>query len=120
MYQKFLYKSFLLLLTPPPWIILLTPPPMRQRLCLGQGAQCSVILKNLRLSAVVSAHLSNALPMHRLYDLRVSHQSQVKRSGLSYESVFFSSATIPGETFHCAKRFAVIREEGPSEDLFEK
>ena len=33
---------------------------------------------------------------------------------------FFSSATITGDTFHCAKRFTVIREEGPSEGLFDK
>ena len=28
--------------------------------------------------------------------------------------------TIPDETFHCDKRFAVVREEGPVEGLFDK
>ena len=28
--------------------------------------------------------------------------------------------TIPGETFHCAKSFAVIREEGTDKGLFDK
>ena len=56
----------------------------------------------------------------RLENLRVTHQSQVTLRGLSYEAIFFSSATVPGETFHCAKRFAVIQEEGPAEGLFEK
>ena len=42
------------------------------------------------------------------------------RRGLSYEDVLFSSATIPGYTFHCANGFVVVREEGPAEDLFDK
>ena len=50
----------------------------------------------------------------------MTHQDQVMRHGLSYESVFFSSETIPGETFHCDKRLAVVREEGPAEGLFDK
>ena len=50
----------------------------------------------------------------------MTHQSQVTRRGLSYEAVLFSSATVPGDTLHCAKRFAVVREEGTSEGLFDK
>ena len=50
----------------------------------------------------------------------MSHQSQVTRRGLSCKAVLLSSVTIPGETFHCAKRFAVVREEGPDEGLFDK
>ena len=50
----------------------------------------------------------------------MEHQYQVTSRGLSYEAVFFFSATIPRETFHCAKRFAVVREGGASEGLFEK
>ena len=61
LYQKFLYKISLLLLTPPPLKILLTPPPMRQRLILVQVAQCYVILKKLLPSAVISAHSPNML-----------------------------------------------------------
>ena len=76
--------------------------------------------KKLRLSAVVSAHFPNALLKQRLDNFHVTHQSQLTRRGLSYESVFFSSATVPGETFHCAKRFAVVWEEGPYEGLFDK
>ena len=70
--------------------------------------------------AVVSAHLPNALPTERLYNLRVTHQSQVTRHGLSYEAILFYSATVSGETFHCAKIFVVAREEGPVEGLFDK
>ena len=34
--------------------------------------------------------------------------------------MFFSSTTVPGETFHFAQRFLFVREEGPAECLFEK
>ena len=50
----------------------------------------------------------------------MSHQSQVTRRGISYEYVFFSSATIPGDNFHCVKRFAVVPEEVSAEGLFDK
>ena len=58
--------------------------------------------------------------MQQLENFRVTHQSQVTRRGLSYESVVFYSATAPGETFHYAKRFMIVQEEGPSEALFDK
>ena len=87
---------------------------------LVQGTQCSVLLKKMCPSSVVSAHLLNALPTQILYDLRVSHQSQVTRRGFSYQVILFSSTTIPRETFHCFKRFTIIWKEGPDEGLFEK
>ena len=42
------------------------------------------------------------------------------RRDLSYEDVFLSSATVPGETLHFSNRFKVVQEEGPSEGLFDK
>ena len=93
---------------------------MQRRLRLGQVAQCYVLLKKLRPSAVVSEHIPNSLTMQQLDNLCVTHQSQVTRRGLSYEVVFFSSAAVPGENFHCANSFVVVREEGPSEGLFDK
>ena len=83
-------------MTPPLPNILLTLPLMLRRLCLVQGAQCSMLLKKLIPSAVVNAHLPNTLPMQRLENLRVTHQDQVTHHSLSYEAVFFSYATIPG------------------------
>ena len=89
---------------------------MQRRLHLGQVAQCSVLLKKVRLSTVVSAYLPNVLPEQRSENLRVKHQSQVTRCDLSYGS----SATIPGDTFHCAKRLGVVQEKRPAEGLFDK
>ena len=108
LYQKVLYKSFSLLMTPLPHKILLTPTPMHRRLHLGQGAQCYVIFKELCPSALVSLHLPNDLPTQRLDNLCVTHQSQVTYRRLSYEAVFFSFATVPGDNIHCIKRIAVI------------
>ena len=79
-----------------------------------------MLLKNLRPSAVVSEQFQNALPMQRLYNLRVTHQAQVTRRGLSYEAVFLSSTSIPGETFHCKKMSAVVQKGRESEGLFDK
>ena len=79
-----------------------------------------MLLKKLLPYTVVGAHLPNTLPTQRLENLRVTHQSQVTRRVLSYKSVFFSSTTVPGETFHCSNSFAVIRKEGPAEGLFDK
>ena len=79
-----------------------------------------MLLKKLRPSEVVGAHFPNALPTQQLDDLHVSHQSQVTRHGLSYGAFLLSSATIPGEKFNCVKRFAVVREEGLCEVIFDK
>ena len=79
-----------------------------------------MLLKKLLLSAVASAHLPNALPTQRLDDLRVTHKSQVTLCGHSHEDVFFSYAAVPSETFHFSKSFAVVLDEGGSEDLFDK
>ena len=119
LYQKFLYKILIVTNTSLP-NILLWPSPMWQRLRLGQGAQFSVLLNKLRPSAVAGAHFPNALPTQWFYNLRVTHESQVTHRELSYESFFFSSATVPGETFHCAKRSVVVWEEGPDEGLIDK
>ena len=79
-----------------------------------------MLLKKLRLSAVVSVHFPNALPMQRLEDLHVIYQSQVTCHGLSYESVSFSSATFPKENFHCVNILLVVWEEVLAEGIFDK
>ena len=79
-----------------------------------------MLLKNLRSPAVISAHFPIVLLTQQFYDYRVSQQSQVTSSVLSYEALLISSAEILGKTFYCAKRFSVVREEGSSEGLLEK
>ena len=79
-----------------------------------------MLLNNMCLYTVVGEHFPNTLPTQRLENLRVSHQFQVTRHGLSYKAFFFSYATIPGDTFHCSKRFVGVRYEGPDYGLFDK
>ena len=74
----------------------------------------------MRLSAVIRAHFLKSLSVQQQDNLRVKYQAQVTCRGLSYEAIFFYSVTSPRETFHCAKRLAVVREEGPAEGLFGK
>ena len=100
--------------------MLFTASPVQRPMRRVQRAKDSVDFKKLRLSTVVSAHFPKVLPTQQLDDLCVSHQSQVTCSSLLCEAVPFSSVTIPGETFHCANRFVVVREEGPAEGLFGK
>ena len=50
----------------------------------------------------------------------MTHLSHVTRLGLSCISVFLSSVTFPGQTFHYSKRFVVICEEGIAEVLSDK
>ena len=87
---------------------------------MGQGAQCSVIFKKLCPYSVVSVDFPSTLTTQVLGDICVTHQAQVTHRGLSYESINFSSVTVPGETLCCSKRFLVVRGEGPAEGLFEK
>ena len=58
-----------------------------------------MLLNHLRPSAVFSAHFPNSLPTQRLDNLRVTHQAQVTRRGLSHEAVFFSYEIVHGITY---------------------
>ena len=87
---------------------------------IGQVEQCSVLLKKVRPSTVVSAHLPNVLSAQQSDNLHMKRQFQVTRCVLSNEAFFLSSATVPLENSHCAKMLGVVRKEGTDEGLFEK
>ena len=50
----------------------------------------------------------------------MTYQAQETYLRSSYEDISLSYATIPEETLHCYKRFAVVQEEGTAESLFDK
>ena len=50
----------------------------------------------------------------------MTHQSQLTHRDLSYEEFLLFFRAVPSETFHCAKIFVLVREEGPAEVLFKK
>lgn len=90
------------------------------RRLLGDGARCSVLLSRLRPSKQVADAFPNSTSTQRLDDLVPLRRERVTRRGLSYESIFFSSASIPNIELSAARRFVVIEEQGPNEGLWEE
>ncbi len=91
----------------------------RHRLLLGEEARCSVLLSKLRPSRDVEAAFPNRLPMQRLEDLVAVRHEQITRRGLTYEAVFFTSESITGIELSAARRFVVVKEQGPEEGLWD-
>ena len=90
------------------------------RLCLGDGARCSVLLSKLRPSARVAEAFPNSESTQRLDDLVALRRQCVTRRGLTYDAIFFSSASIPDIELSSARRFVIVVEQGPDEGLWEE
>ena len=84
-------------------------PPTK---CLGEGARCSVLVKLLRPSREVAEALPNTTAQQRLDDLIATRLDRTDRRGNNFESVFFTSVSIPGVILSCARRNCTVREEG--------
>ena len=85
---------------------------------LGEGARCSVLIKFLRPSKEVAEAFPNATAQQRLENLIATHLGRTERQGNSFESVFFTSATIPGVILSCARRNCIVREEGHPDGIW--
>jgi hypothetical protein len=72
------------------------------RLCLGEGARCSVLLKFLRPLKVIAETILNPVKDQRLDDLIAVSCEVMTRGGKSFVSNFYRSETIPGR-LHSAK-----------------
>jgi hypothetical protein len=68
----------------------------RARLCLGEGARCSVLLQFLRPSKTVAEAIVNPVKDQRLNDLIAVRREVTTRGGKSFVSIFYQSDTIPG------------------------
>ena len=86
----------------------------RARLCLGEGARCSVLLKFLRPSKTVAEAIVNPVKDQRLDDLIAVRREVTTRGGKSFVSIFYRSDTIPG-VLHSAERWATVIEQGTGE-----
>lgn len=84
------------------------PPTLR----LGEGARCSVLVKNLLPSHGITERILNPLPRQRVTDLVATRQGIITRGRLSYEAIFFTSPTFPNLELHAARRFTVVDAEG--------
>ena len=79
---------------------------------------CSVLIKFLRPSKEVAEALPNTTAQQRLEDLIATHLGRTERQGNNFESVFFTSVTIPGVILSCARRNCIVREEGHPDALW--
>jgi hypothetical protein len=86
---------------------------------LGEGARCSVLVKLLRPSREVAEALPNTTAQQRLDDLIATRLDRTDRQGHNFESVFFTSASIPGVILSCARRNCIVREEGHPDALWD-
>ena len=84
----------------------------RRSLRLGEGARCSVLVKNLRPSREITERILNPLPMQRVTDLVATRREIITRGRSTYEAIFFTSPTFPDVELHAAKRYTVVDAEG--------
>jgi hypothetical protein len=81
-------------------------------LCLGEGARCSVLVKNLRPSREITERILNPLPRQLVTGLVATRQGIITRGRSSYEAIFFTSPTFPNLKLHAARRFTIVDAEG--------
>ena len=86
----------------------------RERLCLGERAHCSVLLKFLCPSKVIAETILNPVRDQRLDDLIAISREVTTRGGKTFVSIFYRSDTIPGR-LHSAERWATVLEQGTGE-----
>jgi hypothetical protein len=86
----------------------------RERLCLGERAHCSVLLKFLCPSKVIAETILNPVRDQRLDDLIAISREVTTRGGKTFVSIFYQSDTIPGR-LHSAERWATVLKQGTGE-----
>jgi hypothetical protein len=85
--------------------------PPRARLCLGEGARCSVLLKFLCPSKVIAETILNPVRDQRLDDLIAVSREVTTRGGRTFMSIFYRSDTIPGR-LHSAEQWGTVLKQG--------
>ncbi len=86
---------------------------------LGEGARCSVLMKNLRPSREVEKRIVNPAPHQRTTDLVAVRRGNITRGRSTYEVIYFTSPTFPDLELYAARRFTVIEQEGHADRLWE-
>ena len=87
---------------------------------LGEGARCSVLIKNLHPSReVVEQRIVNPAPRQRATDLVAVRRGNVTGGRSTYEVIYFTSPTFPDLELYAARRFTVVEQEGHADRLWE-
>jgi hypothetical protein len=85
---------------------------------LGEGARCSVVVKNLRPSREITERILNPLPRQRVTDLVAMRQGILTHGRSTYKAIYFMSATFPNLELHAAKKYTVVDAEGHPDHLW--
>ena len=89
------------------------------RICLGEGARCSVLVKYLRPSKAVADAIVNPVAGQRVDDLIAVKREMMTRGGKNFYSIFYRSESIPGVLLSSAERWATVLEQGPGHLLWD-
>ena len=93
-------------------IILTSMMTRRQSLCLGKGARCNVLVKNLRPSREIKERILNPQPRQRVTDLIITRRAIITRGSSTFDAIFFTSATFPDLEIYAARKFTIVDAEG--------
>ncbi len=84
-----------------------------------EGATCSVLVKRLRPSRNVAEAILNASANQRVEDLVATHHAITTRNSRSFQTIFFTSPSIPGLEISAARRYVVVTAEGDPDAIWE-
>jgi hypothetical protein len=79
---------------------------------IGEGARCSVLVKNLRPTREVTQRILNPALHQRVKDLVVVRRGNITRDGAMYKAIYFTSLLFPDLELHAAKKYTVMTQEG--------
>jgi hypothetical protein len=93
------------------------PPPPK---LLGEGSICTVLIKKLHPQDIIAEKFPNAIATTRLDDLVAIKQATGRRRGgrTTKNAIFFTTESIPGVQFWCAKGFVKVKESCDGEKVF--
>jgi hypothetical protein len=86
---------------------------------IGEGARCSVLVRNLRPTREVTQRILNPVPRQCVTDLVAVRRTNITRGGLTYEVTFFTSPLFSNIELHAAKRFTVKMHVGHADCVWD-
>ena len=92
--------------------------PRGRTLRLGEGARCSVLVKNLHPTREVSQRILNPAPRQPVTDLVAVRRGNITCGGMTYEAIYFTSPLFPDLELHAAKKLTVVTHEGHGDRIW--
>ena len=85
---------------------------------IGEGAVCSVLVNKLRPSRTVAEALPNAAANQRVEDLVATRHAVITRSGRTYDTIYFTSPSLPGVEICAARRYVIVMVPGHADAIW--